>query len=125
MFFETPSPAYFAPAVFPMLDADGKLIEKKFDIEFARLKSSEHKAHDEAVEVLRKKRDPQPYGGLLAAVLKSWRIKEGEEVKTIPFSAETLASMEEAFPGFTFNCAVAYYSSIAPTSPANHPAAKN
>jgi hypothetical protein len=125
MFFETPSPAYFAPVVFPMLDADGKLVEKKFDIECRRLKASEHKALDEEVNSLQKKRNPQPYGGLINAVVKAWRVQVGEEIKTIPFSVKTLAEMEEIYPGFAFANAVAIYGSIAPTAPANHPAVKN
>lgn len=124
MFFETPSPTYFAPAAYRMFGADGEILERKVDLHLKRLKASEHKALDLGVQELRKVLDPNPYKPLLAAVLVGWRVQDGKEVKTIAFTQAVLDEMEESFPGFTFACAVGYYASIAPAEAAHH-VAKN
>lgn len=128
MFFETLSPSYWAPVVYRQLGADGQVIEKKFDIQCRRFKSSEHAVLDKEIQGLRAVADPKAYEALLGKVLLAWRaeVKEGTaaEVKVVPFEVATLAEMEEQFPGFTFACARAFYSSLMPVEAAHH-ATKN
>ncbi len=128
MFFEDPSPSYFAPVVYRQFDADGKVVEKKFDIQCRRFKSSEHAALDTEIQSLRGVADPKAYDALLAKVLLAWRVKvkvgDSEELKVVAFAPATLDEMEERFPGFTFACARAFYASLMPAESA-HYASKN
>lgn len=120
MFFETPSPQYWAPAKYRQFDADGKVIEKKFDIQCKRKKASEHTELDKQHQAARLSFDPKPFHGVLSQVLTAWRVQDGDKVKVIDFSLETLDQMEEEFPGFAYACASAFWASVQPSEAAHH-----
>ena len=122
MFFEEPSPEYWAPATYRQFSADGALVEKLFDMQFKRLKKSELEAIEARLLPLDAGRD----AALLAEVAKAWRIEDDvTKAKTvIAFSPQTLQAMEDQFPQFTLVCVVAFYSSSLPKAAA-HYAAKN
>lgn len=119
MFFETPSPKYWAPVTYRQLDAEGNLVERKFDIEVKRLTATEMTARQN--ELVGK---PGSDALMLAEVVSAFRVDEPKDgkpnVKVIEFKPETLASMEEICPGFIFACIFAFYNSRQPTNAAHH-----
>ncbi|WP_372826536.1 hypothetical protein [Polaromonas sp.] len=115
MFFEDPSPSYFAPASFRSLNAAGALIKTDFDVEFKRFTKSALAALDARIRA-DKLSDEQ----VILDVATSFRVKVAGDVKSFPVTVEALASAEEKHPGFAATCARSFYLSINPSEAAHH-----
>lgn len=126
-FIPAASPAYYAPAEYRRLEADGQLFAFHFDCQFARLTKDEMKALDEACAKVREEGGDETLHRL-QAVCKGWRFKVGEgdkaETRTADYSPAALDELENANPGFVAACNAAYFLSNLPREAA-HYAAKN
>ena len=137
-FFPELAPAFWAPASYAYLDGEGVAQSIKFDISFSRLPRHQikviedlHNAQINGTLPVEEdgKQPPKPADAdadMLASICaQGWRIKDGEQVKTIPYTRETAAHMEDRYPGFITSCLVAWWQSSRPVDSAHFAAAKN
>lgn len=120
MFITELSPTYHAPASIQYLDEDGKLVEGKFDVKFARLDAEETRELSQRVNA--GTCDDAEFFG---KVLRGWRGVAGPDGTALPFTPAAFDLACKKLQGFGKACAVAWFASIAPKQAAHQAAEKN
>lgn len=123
-FVNAKSPKYFAPARYNTLDADGVLLENKFDLQFKRHTTDQLEELDKMIKARAKVKGARVDREVLQAACVGWRAVQDEGGTELPFSLDALDTLEQDFPGFIKCCVEAFYLSTQPTQSA-HLATKN
>lgn len=113
------SPTYFAPATLAHLNAEGKLIQGKFDCQFRRLPKEEM-----ADMATRLNSGEITDAEFFDKVMVGWRAVADADGQPVTFSKEALEQACKTVDGFGRACAKAYFDSVQPTAAA-HLSAKN